>query len=130
MLSSSRRTTRRIALCVALTAATGFALAGCGENDEHAGHDHSAHDESGDAAEPAKDTGDPAGLAADGLERIEPSADYASKNCPISGEVLGSMGDPIAIRYEGREVQFCCQSCLADFAADPAAALAKLDADK
>lgn len=53
---------------------------------------------------------------------------YPLKVCTVSGEKLGEHGDPYVIRHEGREVRFCCKSCLKDFNADPAKYLKKLDA--
>lgn len=40
--------------------------------------------------------------------------------CPISGEKLGSMGEPVVMSYEGKEVKLCCKSCIKKFEADPA----------
>lgn len=41
---------------------------------------------------------------------------YPLDTCPVGGE-LGSMGDPIIRQYDGREVRFCCDSCIAEFEA-------------
>lgn len=46
---------------------------------------------------------------------------YPLKTCVVSGEKLDSMGD------DGREIQFCCKSCLKDFKKTPAKYLKKLD---
>jgi YHS domain-containing protein len=54
-------------------------------------------------------------------------ADYPLKECPVSGEALGSMGEPFEIVYANRLVRFCCDGCLKDFHADPHAAMAKID---
>lgn len=50
----------------------------------------------------------------------EASAGGAQKICPVSGEELGSMGDPVVVSHEGKEVKLCCDSCVAEFKADPA----------
>jgi hypothetical protein len=34
------------------------------------------------------------------------------KICPVSGEPLGSMGKPIKVTVEGREVFVCCEGCI------------------
>ncbi len=50
--------------------------------------------------------------------------------CPITGERLGSMGEPVVKVYEsagGREVRFCCKSCPPKFEKDLAASFTKLD---
>jgi len=46
--------------------------------------------------------------------------------CPVSGEALGSMGDPIVVTHESKEVKLCCKSCIKDFKADPAKYTAKV----
>jgi hypothetical protein len=63
----------------------------------------------------------------------QPSADsspeaseYPLEVCVVSGEELGSMGEPVVINHEGTEVRFCCKSCLPKFEKDPAKYLAKL----
>ena len=52
---------------------------------------------------------------------------YPLDTCLVSGEKIGSMGDPIIINHEGREIKFCCDSCVPKFKKDPAKYLAKLD---
>ncbi len=47
--------------------------------------------------------------------------------CPISGEHLGSMGPPLKVTADGKTAFLCCKGCKADFDADPAAAIAKLN---
>ena len=53
---------------------------------------------------------------------------YPLTVCPISGEPLDMMGDPIIYDYEGREIRFCCAGCVGAFEKDPEAGLAKVDA--
>lgn len=53
---------------------------------------------------------------------------YPLDTCPISGEKLGSMGDPVDLVVEGRLVRLCCGGCKKKVLADPAAAIAKIDA--
>ncbi|USN98168.1 MAG: hypothetical protein H6810_08225 [Phycisphaeraceae bacterium] len=52
---------------------------------------------------------------------------YALPTCPISGEKLGGMGDPVVKTYNGREVRFCCDHCIKDFEADQGAAWKKIN---
>ena len=52
---------------------------------------------------------------------------YPLKTCVVSGEKLGEIGKPYVYQHEGREVRFCCKSCLKDFKKDPAKYLKKLD---
>ncbi len=53
---------------------------------------------------------------------------YPLSTCVVSGQPLGSMGEPVVIDYEGREVWFCCAGCEPQFRADPGKYLAKIDA--
>lgn len=34
------------------------------------------------------------------------------KNCPVTGDALGSMGTPIAVRVNNDAVYVCCQGCV------------------
>jgi YHS domain-containing protein len=52
---------------------------------------------------------------------------YPLKTCIVSGEELGSMGDPVVIVHEGREIRFCCSECVPSFKEDPAKYLSKLE---
>jgi len=51
---------------------------------------------------------------------------YPLDTCLVTGNALGSMGDPITKVYDGQEVKFCCKPCVAEFEANPAEFLAKL----
>jgi len=51
---------------------------------------------------------------------------YPLSTCVVSGEALGSMGQPIVIDHEGVEVRLCCKGCVKRFHADPAKYLEKL----
>jgi YHS domain-containing protein len=53
---------------------------------------------------------------------------YPLDVCVVTGNKLGSMGDPITKVYNGREVKFCCKPCVEEFEAEPAKYLAQLDA--
>ena len=53
---------------------------------------------------------------------------YPLDSCPVSGEKLGGMGEPIVKEYDGREIRFCCAGCPKKFEADSAKYLAKVDA--
>jgi hypothetical protein len=52
---------------------------------------------------------------------------YPLDTCPVSGEKLGSMGDPVILKHEGREVRLCCPGCIDKFKQDPPKYLKKLD---
>jgi YHS domain-containing protein len=46
--------------------------------------------------------------------------------CPVSGEVLGSMGKPYKVSAEGKTVFLCCEGCLQQFKDNPEKYLAKI----
>ena len=54
------------------------------------------------------------------------SGDYPLTTCVVSGEELGSMGEPIVKEVNGTTVKFCCKICLPKFDKDPETYLAKL----
>ena len=65
---------------------------------------------------------------------IDPSANLqpisltakAQGICPVTGEELGSMGDPIAVQVQGRKVWICCEGCEYAIQKDTAKYMAKL----
>ena len=50
--------------------------------------------------------------------------------CPVTGEVLGSMGDPVAVTVGGRAVYVCCRGCAKRAEADPIKTLAVVEAER
>lgn len=53
---------------------------------------------------------------------------YTLNTCPVGGDELGSMGEPVPFVHEGRQVKFCCSGCEPRFKADPAKYITKIDA--
>lgn len=49
--------------------------------------------------------------------------------CPVSGQLLGSMGPPIKVEVDGREVWICCEGCRDPLLENPEKHLASLEAD-
>ncbi|MEN8714140.1 MAG: hypothetical protein ABF384_04475 [Verrucomicrobiales bacterium] len=88
--------------------ASALAITACTEQEA----DHYDHKSSGSTADSS-----PAG-----------QAEHASGQtvCPVSGEPLGSMGEPITMIHDGKEVKLCCKSCIKKFKADPATYTAKV----
>lgn len=93
---------------------------------DHAGHDHGDHDH-GD--------GDHAGKT-DMEMMTEALADFSEEDrksamkqhfCPVSGEMLGTMGEPEKVEVEGQQVWICCDGCKDKLLADPDKYLAKLN---
>jgi YHS domain-containing protein len=58
---------------------------------------------------------------------VKSDASYPIDYCVVSGEKLSSMGEPVVKTYNGREVRFCCNSCVAKFEKDEAKYSKKLD---
>lgn len=56
-------------------------------------------------------------------------ATYPLKECLVSGEKLGEMGEPVMYVYRptNQLVELCCKSCIKPFEKDPKPFLAKLD---
>lgn len=56
---------------------------------------------------------------------------YALDTCPVSGQELGSMGDPVVKAYDRdgakREVRFCCPPCIETFEKDKDKHFAEID---
>lgn len=52
---------------------------------------------------------------------------YTLDTCLVSGEELGSMGDPYVFVHEGQEIKMCCKKCLKKFNADPDKYIAMLN---
>ena len=48
--------------------------------------------------------------------------------CPVSKETLGSMGEPVKIDHEGREIMLCCEGCREEFEANAEDLLTEVDA--
>lgn len=54
---------------------------------------------------------------------------YTLQNCPVGGGKLGSMGDPVVEVINGREVRFCCASCIPKFKDNAEAYFEKIDSE-
>lgn len=52
---------------------------------------------------------------------------YTLGTCPVSGEKLGAMGDPVVKTYDGREVRFCCANCIEPFEKEQAKHFKQID---
>lgn len=55
-------------------------------------------------------------------------ASYPLTKCAVSGEELGSMGDPIEFVSGTRLIRLCCKGCTKGVQKDPSKALASIDA--
>jgi len=87
-------------------------------------------------AQPGKDAGEgmsasaaaepPAGLAE--LDEADRAAAAKQRVCPVTGELLGSMGKPYKVVVKGQTVFLCCPGCEEAIKNDPDKYLAKLKA--
>ncbi|MCZ6834828.1 MAG: hypothetical protein O7G85_03555 [Planctomycetota bacterium] len=62
-----------------------------------------------------------------GDEKAPKGDPYPLNFCAVSGEELGSMGDPIVLAHEGREIKLCCKGCVNGFKKDADKYIAKID---
>lgn len=62
------------------------------------------------------------------LTDAERTAVLAQKVCPVTNAPLGSMGTPLKVTVEGRDVWLCCEGCADAVKEDPAKYFAILDA--
>lgn len=52
------------------------------------------------------------------------------KTCPVTGEELGSMGEPVPVTLKGKTVYVCCRGCAGKAQADPDKTLAAVQAER
>jgi hypothetical protein len=103
-VKAQTKVTIAILLCAGFVSSRAFAQAGTG-------NPRPATDQPTSKSAEPKRVGDPFPLA----------------TCPISGGKLGSMGEPVARLYDGREVRFCCDACPPKFEKDLGKSIARLD---
>ncbi len=71
---------------------------------------------------PAEATDEATDEIRDALAGLSPSDRESAerqRTCPVSGQLLGSMGEPIKLEVEGREVWICCAGCESALRDDP-----------
>lgn len=49
----------------------------------------------------------------------EKSMEVKNTNCPVSGELIGSMGKGVSVTHNGKTYQLCCAGCIEKFKVDP-----------
>lgn len=93
------------------------------EHADHADHDHGKHAQHGEDGETAMEK-----MRAE-LAKLSPEdAASAEKQhvCPVSGEMLGTMGTPKRVDVNGQQVWICCDGCRDQLLENPDDYLAKL----
>jgi hypothetical protein len=106
--------------CVALLLA--IALVGCSR--QNPSMPAEPQQESATQAETGGDSEITAALAK--LSADDRALAEAQKICPVSKELLGSMGAPIKVTVEGKDVFVCCEGCVEELKSDPAKFLAEI----
>lgn len=112
---------KSIILILGLTIAAVAMFVGCstnGEGPEHDGHDHASHSH--------ETTGEALATVEDASE-VKP---YLLEKCLVSGEELGSMGEPTILNHKGQEIKLCCSDCVKGFNKEPEKYLAALKSGK
>ena len=65
----------------------------------------------------------------EGLAKLAPEDAAAAERqhiCPVSGEMLGTMGTPLKVHVKDQDVWICCEGCKDQLITDPDTYLAKL----
>ena len=102
-------------------------LAGC----SNTGGCRSCRWQSGESPTPyasATPVPSPPGSLAESAPKLGPYG--GQKKCPVTGDELGSMGEPVPIAVSGQTVYVCCKGCAKRALADPAKTLASVEADR
>lgn len=60
------------------------------------------------------------------IQGLSGEKNHKPGTCVVSEEELGSMGKPVIVKHEGREIPLCCKSCIKKFEASPAKYIAML----
>ena len=97
------------------------------EGHDHEGHDHEGHDHGGqeDGASARSETGEYQEALAE-LAPADRELAEKQKVCPVSGQALGSMGQPYKVTVKGQDVLLCCAGCEAQIKEDSDKYLANL----
>ena len=92
------------------------------EEMDHSGHDHGDH-ETGEAGQSDMDK-----MKAELAKLPETDRLAAEKQhmCPVSGEMLGTMGAPLKVTAKGQDVWLCCEGCKDKLLENPDEYFAKL----
>ena len=89
--------------------------------DADAGHDHAGHHAESSHSHMDKMKAELAKLSPE-----DAAAAQRQHMCPVSGEMLGTMGAPLKIDVKDQQVWICCEGCKDKFLASPDEYLAKL----
>jgi Cu(I)/Ag(I) efflux system membrane fusion protein len=93
---------------------------------DHAGHDHGDHDH-GDGDHAGKTDMETMTEALTDFSEEDRKSAMKQHFCPVSGEMLGTMGEPEKVEIQGQQVWICCDGCKDKLLVDPDKYLAKLN---
>lgn len=100
---------------------------------DHAGHeghgDHADHEHHADAAHDGQSEMEKMHAELAKLSSEDRASAEKQHVCPVSGEMLGTMGAPLKIDVNGEDVWICCGGCKDKLLANPDEYLAKLKKD-
>ena len=129
----------RLSLAGSLILPLAFGLSGCGSpassespetNSKPAAAEESNSDHGDHAGNAQQSAPDPKVVAA--LAELSPedrSLAEKQKICPVTNELLGSMGAPLKVDLNGKPVFICCEGCKEELLKKPNEYLAKLNLD-
>lgn len=104
-------------------------LGACAKEEAHDhDHDHEHADHSHESEVAATAADQLAGSIEDAAAKTATDDAYPLDVCVVSGEELGSMGDPVNFVHEGVAMKLCCDHCLPKLKKDPAKYAAKVTA--
>lgn len=140
---ASEPMTSKLLLSVALGLGLFLAVSGCNstesetsqtttpaadtDSSDHSGmeHDHSGHDH-GDGDHAGKTDMEKMTEALASFSEEDRKSAMKQHFCPVSGEMLGTMGEPEKVEVHGQNVWICCDGCKDKLLAEPDKYLAKL----
>lgn len=64
---------------------------------------------------------------AEGVHHAHSIVDVGNTICPVSGEKIGSHGDPYKVEHAGKSYNLCCKMCKKDFEKNPEKYIKKLE---
>ena len=118
-----------VSLRMTVIASLAIGLGGCNDGSRQVDSTSDKVSSAGSKHEGDKHSPSEMQRAEEGLAKLSPenAADAKrQKVCPVSGEMLGTMGAPVKVDVSGKSVWICCDACRDELFADPDKYLAKL----
>ena len=119
---------KRMNVLPALLVVAGLGLYGCAGSapTDPAASGSSAANEPGDQSDADSSETDTIKAELAKLSPEDAAAAEKQRVCPVSGEMLGTMGVPQKVDVDGQQVWICCEGCKDPLLEKPAEYLAKL----